>query len=301
MSNPISDDVKNSQCLWIVIPVHNRRELTARCLRALACQETDYDYSVVVVDDGSTDGTSEMIKQEFPDTAIVYGDGNLWWTGSTRKGIDHVLEKCSPNDAVVLLNDDTIVKPDFIQNLRVASEKNPDTLIGSVVLDINQPEHITDGGCQINWRNAKWTPLNHGRNLAEFPDDHIESVSSLTGRGVLIPVEVFDCVGLYNNQHFPQHGDMEFPIRAARAGYRLIVDYRCKVFCHHDLAGDINEKKRYQINEVWDMLTNARSYFNLRERFWFAFKTRKDFVQFVSFYCCDIFRVSFHICRRISL
>ena len=123
----------------------------------------------------------------------------------------------------------------------------------------------------------------------------------LLSRSVLIPVEVFDCIGQYNNTHFPQHGDMEFPIRAARAGYRLIVDYRCRVYCHHDLAGDINEKQQYRLNEVWDMLTNTRSYFNLKERFWFAYQTRHDIAQFICFYMCDTLRVAFHIGRRLAL
>lgn len=294
-----SHDIRPERRLWLVIPVHNRRELTRRCLQALD-EQRDRTFTVVVVDDGSTDGTGDMIAQDYPDVQVVRGDGNWWWTGSTRHGIDHVLERCHPEDAVVLLNDDTIVGPGFIETLRDSASRNPDTLIGSVVLDINRPDFITDGGCSINWNNAKWAPVNSGRLLSEFPDGHTEPVSSLTGRGVLIPVEVFDCIGQYNNRHFPQHGDMEFPVRASRAGYRLIVDYRCRVYCHHDLDGDINEKKQYQLNEVWDMLTNTRSYFNLRERFWFAYQTRRDLVQFVCFYCCDTLRVASHIFRRIA-
>ena len=162
-------DVRPARRFWFVIPVHNRRELTARCLQALGAQK-DQQFSIVVVDDGSTDGTSQMIAEQFTDVHVVRGNGDWWWTGSTRHGIDYVLQRCHPEDAVVLLNDDTMVDPDFVGRLRQASEANPDSLIGSVVLDINQRDVITDGGCRINWSSAKWAAVNSGSSLSSFPE-----------------------------------------------------------------------------------------------------------------------------------
>ncbi len=73
-----------------MIPVHNRKKLTRECLASLQNQDTKH-FTVIVVDDGSTDGTSEMIRAEFPDTILLQGDGGLWWVGSINKGIRYAL------------------------------------------------------------------------------------------------------------------------------------------------------------------------------------------------------------------
>ena len=62
--------------IYIVIPVFNRKQFTKDCLDSLR-KQTDKRFKVVVVDDGSTDGTSDMLKEEYPEVHILYGDGNL--------------------------------------------------------------------------------------------------------------------------------------------------------------------------------------------------------------------------------
>ena len=69
--------------VYIVIPCFNRKKLTRGCLQALENQ-TYKDFKVIVVDDGSTDGTANMITREFPETILLFGDGNLFWTGATN-------------------------------------------------------------------------------------------------------------------------------------------------------------------------------------------------------------------------
>lgn len=67
---------------FLVIPVRNRREITLRCLRHLR-DHRDLDWlNVIVVDDGSTDGTSEAVRKEFREVQLVQGNGDLWWTGA---------------------------------------------------------------------------------------------------------------------------------------------------------------------------------------------------------------------------
>jgi len=62
----------------------------------------------------------------------------------------------------------------------------------AIVLDIDNRSVITHGGCKINWYSAKLRHVNRGKNCDDFPPDHYLDVSAVSGRGVLVPLEVFD-------------------------------------------------------------------------------------------------------------
>src|SRR3954447_12060362 len=127
--------------IFVVIPVFNRKVLLSNCLDSLRSQ-TNQNFKVIVVDDGSTDGTSDMLKEHFPEVTVLKGDGNLWWTGSMNVGVRHALALCKENDYIMALNDDLVVAPDYIDNYYRLAAAHPDTLIGSVVTDIKNRDLI---------------------------------------------------------------------------------------------------------------------------------------------------------------
>ena len=91
----------------IVTPVHNRREETLQCLRSIKRSDsTGLQIHIIVVDDGSTDGTAEAIAKDFSDVQIAAGDGELWYTAGTNRGIEAAL-KHDP-DYILAINNDQI-------------------------------------------------------------------------------------------------------------------------------------------------------------------------------------------------
>jgi glycosyltransferase involved in cell wall biosynthesis len=99
----------------VVIPVHNRREITLRCLRHLEATGVVAWAHVVVVDDGSTDGTAQAIRAAYPAVTILTGDGNLWWGGAIRLGMDFAMRAGA--NILVWLNDDCLPEPGTLQLL----------------------------------------------------------------------------------------------------------------------------------------------------------------------------------------
>jgi GT2 family glycosyltransferase len=258
--------------VYVVIPAHNRAEQTLKCLGALS-RQTYPSMTRIVIDDGSTDGTAKLVKAKFPDTVLLRGDGNLWWTGATNLGLRFALERAGTHDFILLLNNDITVQPEFLEVIVQSAAQYPGALIGSVALSDEDRSTIADGGIRINWRTAKYSALAAGEKYQTVLKQgiRVQPVDVLTGRGTLIPVEVFHRVGLYDQKHLPHYGaDYEFSIRASRAGFVLLVDYRCVVFINMESSGVRNEQGAIKWSELAKSYFSRRSPYSLRYRWNFA-------------------------------
>ena len=96
----------------ILLTCHNRRQKTLEGLRRLAlCELPDgVTTRVIVVDDGSTDGTSDALAREFPSATVIQGDGLLFWNGGMRRAMQVALQ--SECDYMLWLNDDVLLQND---------------------------------------------------------------------------------------------------------------------------------------------------------------------------------------------
>lgn len=287
--------------VYVVTPVHNRRHYTEPFLRCLHMQ-TWPSLKIIIVDDGSTDGTSEMIKSQFPDVILLYGDGNLWTTSSWNLAIRHLMKKAFPHDYVLVLNDDLEVDEDYVENLVRFAQSKQKTLVGSVVVDIQNSDKIDSGGVKINWWTAKHKVLNRGKCLSDFKLGHYEETSTLTGRGTLLPLSVFNEIGLYDAKHFTRCGDTELPVRALKKGYQLYVTYDAVVKSYVDAVYKLNRPKRYNLRDIKNYYFNISSYSRLKYRFYFARTAAgSNPLRFASYFLMDMLRLLYHFLLRVRL
>ncbi|WP_077919132.1 glycosyltransferase family 2 protein [Spirosoma sp. 209] len=260
--------------IFVVIPVHNRKAFTKRCLQCLQ-QQTIANLTVVVVDDGSTDGTGDMIRAEFPEVVLLTGDGNLWWTEGTNVGVRYALNHAVKNEEnfVLTLNDDTEVDANYVETLLAVYAANKPCLVGSACVDIKNPDRLEYAGAKVNlyWSGETYF-------AAQFENDYKKALAhgttiesgSLPGRGVLIPFSVFEKVGLYDAVHFKQYmADIEFSVRARKAGYKLLVSLPSIVYGHVDATG-LQIKPDLSFGKFWKGLSSTRSPISLSLRYYFA-------------------------------
>lgn len=258
--------------IYVIIPVHNRRELTRVCLSCLRAQTETHQ--VIVVDDGSTDGTATTIAQEFPDVTVLTGTGSLWWAGGTNLGIRHVLPRLNTNDFVLTLNDDTEVGPDYLARLLLAYDANKPALIGSISVDIRNPARLLYAGMRVNMVTASFTDqaTDQFHNQAgQLPASQpYLSTDCLPGRGMLITAGIFNAIGLFDDAHFPHHmADIDFSIRARKAGFALLVATDCVVLEHAE-ATALQLNKPVSLRVFWAALFATRSPIKIRTRYAFA-------------------------------
>lgn len=272
MSPKGSQSVVNGSHIYIVIPVHNRWELTRKCLLSLR-EQSDRRVTTVIVDDGSTDDTSRAIELEFPNVVVLRGDGSLWWTGATNLGIEWVLQRCDATDYVLTLNNDTTMKPDYVETLVGIAETEYPALVGSVAVDSRDRETIVDGGPRVNWWTASTWSDNVGRSLStSLREGRAQSnPDMLAGRGTLIPVACFREIGLYDAKRLPHYAaDYEFSVRAVRAGHVLVMSYQAPVFSVVDASGVSTKRGRLPWKSFFVMFASRRSPACLLYRWRFA-------------------------------
>lgn len=247
--------------VYALMTIHNRRELTLACLDALA-EQTYSDLIVVVVNDGSTDGSGQAIKEKFPKTIILTGDGNLWWTRGMNKGLAYILPKAMPGDYVFTLNDDTQFDTDYIEKLVATAKRYPHTCVGSLLRNLFQPTVIEDSGVQLDWNGYIYKRIMYDPIKTEVV------VDTLPCRGTLIPVEVFRSIGIFNQRWLPHYAaDYEFFIRAKRAGFGLLMSYQAVVYNKDHLDAPAKPKK-----SLWWRAFNMKSVSNIKNTFYIILK-----------------------------
>jgi GT2 family glycosyltransferase len=205
------------------------------CLSCLT-EQTYKNITVTIVDDGSTDGTFEKVKVRFPEVNILRGDGNLWWTGAMHMGVEHIMRYAKESDFILSLNNDVVFGTDFIYSLVKISEQHDRAIVGSMEKDYSNREEILYTGEWLNWDGYKFDVQ---RSLPDDPFVEVNKhVNVLPGRGLLIPIEVFNKIGNFNKYKCPHYiADYEFTMRAFNSGISLFLSYKSVIYSKRELTG----------------------------------------------------------------
>ena len=201
----------------VLITCHNRRNITLACLRALYQQNITFE--VYLVDDGSSDGTSEAVKANYPAVNIFQGDGNLFWVGGMRLAFSEALK--NDYDYYLWLNDDTVLEPDALPNLLnthycLSQRGYPNSIVVGSVQDPLTGK-LTYGGrvrSRTRW-DRKLQPVEPGLEPIEC--------DTIQGNCVLIPYSVAEKVGNIDAAFIHTLGDLDYGLRARKLGCSVWV------------------------------------------------------------------------------
>lgn len=219
----------------VIIPVFNRRETTLSYLKQMGqLDHAGAELTFVVVDDASTDGTGDAIRSQYPDTIVLQGSGNLWWTGAINVGVQHALQ--GTYDAVLIMNDDVDVDPGFLAPLLKVAEENPGSLVSSITLHKDEEGRVAILNCGFKRMGlfGDIHTLHAGEPYSDKLDEAVRC-DILTGASLFIPIRVFKKIGIFDSRSFPHNwGDFEFTLRASLNGFPCLAASKSIIFTEYN-------------------------------------------------------------------
>ena len=237
--------------LSIIIVNYNTKELLCQTLESVFRNHPKYRFEVFVVDNHSTDGSCEMVREMFPQVLLIENDENEGFSRANNQAI-----KVSQGRYVLLLNSDTIVLADALDTMLEFLEDNPS--IGAVGCKVVLPNGKLDLACRRSFptpMNALFQALGLSRlfpknplfaqyNLTHLDEDKTYPVDCLVGAFMMVRRETIEQVGLLDENFFMYGEDIDWCYRIKQAGWEIYYHPGAKII-HY--KGASSEKRKYRM------------------------------------------------------
>ena len=247
--------MQKNPTVFILILNWNSYDDTLECIISL--QKIKYqNHRIIIIDNGSKTNEIDNIKKKFNEIEIIHSDKNLGFSGGNNIGIEYSIKNGA--ELILLLNNDTIVEPDFLNHLINASNDNEK--IGITVPKIkyySNPDNIWYAGGYIsNLKGSAYT-IGEGESGEKYQINKF--VTFATGCCMLIKKQVFEDVGYWDEDYFLYLEDADFCKRTTVAGFKILFVPGSKIFHKVNTATTKNNK-------------NLPLYYMFRNRLYFSKK-----------------------------
>jgi GT2 family glycosyltransferase len=261
------NDLKKSKVAIIMVS-WNAKEYLEKCLSSIF-EQTYSNFEVIFIDNGSTDGSVELIRKNFPTVRLISLDENYGFAKANNIGIRLAFEDKARH--VVLLNVDTIIKANFLEELVAAAES--DDHIGccqSKMFSMDDPRIIDGVGISVR-KNCGMISIGHGElDIGNY--NQPKEIFGANAGASLYKSEMLKQVGLFEEECFAYHEDVDLALRVRIAGWKCVFVPQAVVYHKHSVTiGKYSPIKKY-------FLTRNRYYYvikNLPAPMVFKFFVRK--------------------------
>ena len=196
----------------VIIPNYNGKKYLKDCLDAMENQSF-HDFEVLLIDNGSTDGSQEYVRTSYPWVKLISLKENTGFCGAVNQGIRN-----SRSPYVILLNNDTIAENKFIEELIKEIESKPKAFsCQAKLLEMKHPDKIDDGGnyyCALGWAFAD------GKGKKESSYNTEKQIFAACAGAAVYRRELLKKTGLFDEEHFAYLEDIDVCYRAKLYGYR---------------------------------------------------------------------------------
>jgi GT2 family glycosyltransferase len=209
----------------VIVLNWNGQRFLKECLASLT-EQTFKDFDTILVDNGSTDGSVEYVRQEFPEVRVIALNHNAGFAGGNNVGI-----RASTGEYVALLNNDTKAHPRWLDSLKTALDAHPDMgFCASKILLYDQPGVIDSAGdlfytCGVGEK----------RGRSEKDDERFAELVPVFGAcaaAALYRRQMLEDIGLFDEDFFAYAEDVDLSFRAQLAGYQCLFVPDALVYHH---------------------------------------------------------------------
>lgn len=221
--------ITNCPKVSIIILNWNGLEDTVECLESLR-KITYPNYEVIVVDNGSKGNDAQALQERSSDyTHLIRNDKNYGYTGGNNIAIRYALDNCAP-DYVLILNNDTVVAPDFLSQMIEAAESDASIgVVGSKVYYHSFPNRIQGAGGRVNMRTGQASHIGI-KEVDSGQYDTQREVDYVFGCCLLIKRQVIQRIGLFDESYFSYWDETDYCFRAREAGYKVVYVPEAKIW-----------------------------------------------------------------------
>jgi GT2 family glycosyltransferase len=244
------------QKIAVLMTSFNRREVTLKSLDSLFRQQKaeGIRFTVFLVDDASTDGTSGAVNSLFPQVRMLQGDGTLFWNGGMRLAFATAAQE--PFDAYLFLNDDTTLYDDALESIiecarRWLAISGPAIVVGST--------KSPDSGVH-SYGGIAMRADGFGLKLEKVTPDGSSPIGcdTMNGNVALIPREIAAVVGNLDKRFHHQFGDLDYGLRTRRAGFDVVVAPGYAGVCSSNSPSGTWRDSSLTLKKRWKNLTSPK-------------------------------------------
>lgn len=217
----------------VLVTCYNRKQKTLNCLTSFYKSDLPiaFTFDIYLVDDGSTDGTSQAIREQFPQTTIISGSGNLFWAGGMRLAFEKA-DSSEEYDAYLLLNDDVELQPDFFTKILTTQKYCLDKYrLGGLYSGstFDKKKGVVSYGGNVLFKGIK-----HPNYKLLNPSDYPQACHLTNANVLYVDKEVIDKIGFLDEKFIHGIADYDFSLRAFKAGFPVYITPDTCGYCEDD-------------------------------------------------------------------
>ncbi len=252
--------------LSVIIVNWNTRDLLQLCLSSCLVGQTGLDYEIIVIDNGSVDGSAAMVNDKFPQVKLIRNQHNLGFCAANNQGL-----RLAQSRYVLLLNSDTQVWPQTFSKLVKYADSQPRSGVigchlvnpdGSDQWSVRRFPQVIDQIIILTKLANFWPKLLNRYLMADFDYRQANNVDQVMGAAMLIRQEVLSDIGLLDERFWSWFEDVDFCYRARAADW--LVSYTPSATIRHDKGQSFAQhqsltKQKIWLKSLWYYLTKHHS------------------------------------------
>ena len=226
----------NKPLVAIIVIAYNNLGDTLECLHSLTNLRYP-DCCVLLVDNASTDGTPEKVKDRYPEIAVLSNATNRGYAGGCNDGLQYAIDELEAEYCLVLNNDTVIQNPSFLDHLVDVAQHAPSVgIVAPVVRDYSPPHCVQNAGIRLSLSEGRAKPITQLSDRPILTD-------AIHGCAFLVKAEAHQKIGGFDERFYLYWEEVDYCIRVRKAGYQLLVTPNAQIL--HKSGGTIGGRSEH--------------------------------------------------------